>query len=137
MILTREKAHQILQDTYKYMSNGDAVDVSEAFNMAMEAQKAQEALQAPTDGDSISRQGVINLIRREVFWCDNLIDEIKLLPSTNRPTGEWIDKGEYAECSICGGHSGTQFDGVEPIPLKTNFCPNCGAIMKGEDDETD
>ena len=57
--------------------------------------------------------------------------------SANRPTGEWIDKGEYAECSICGGHSGTQFDGVEPIPLKTNFCPNCGAIMKGAGDETD
>ena len=50
-------------------------------------------------------------------------------------TGEWIDKGEYAECSMCGAHSGTQFDGVEPIPLKTNFCPNCGAKMKGADDE--
>ena len=47
-----------------------------------------------------------------------------------RPKGEWIDKGEYAECSICGGHSGTQFDGVEPIPLKTNFCHHCGAEMK-------
>lgn len=44
-----------------------------------------------------------------------------------RPHGEWIDKGEYAECSICGSCSGTQFDGVEPIPLKTNFCPNCGS----------
>lgn len=49
-------------------------------------------------------------------------------------TGEWIDKGEYAECSMCGAHSGTQFDGVEPIPLKTNYCPNCGAVMlKGGD----
>lgn len=46
-------------------------------------------------------------------------------------TGEWIDKGEYAECSMCGAHSGTQFDGVEPIPLKTNYCPNCGARMLG------
>lgn len=46
-------------------------------------------------------------------------------------TGEWIDKGEYAECSMCGAHSGTQFDGVEPIPLKTDYCPNCGARMKG------
>ena len=49
----------------------------------------------------------------------------------DRPTGEWIDKGEYAECSMCGAHSGTQFDGVEPIPLKTSYCPNCGARMKG------
>lgn len=49
--------------------------------------------------------------------------------------GEWIDKGEYAECSICGAHSGTQFDGVEPISLKTNFCSNCGMRMKGGEDE--
>lgn len=50
-------------------------------------------------------------------------------------TGEWIDKGEYAECSICGAHSGIQFDGVEPVPRKTSFCPDCGADMRGEEDD--
>lgn len=55
---------------------------------------------------------------------------IKDIPSTNRPMGEWISKGMYAECSICGAHSGIQFDGVEPVPLKTKFCHNCGAEMK-------
>lgn len=49
--------------------------------------------------------------------------------------GEWIDKGEYAECSLCGAHSGTQYDGVEPIPLKTKYCPDCGKKMKGADNE--
>ena len=43
--------------------------------------------------------------------------------------GEWVDKGEYAVCTECGGQSGTQYDGVEPIPLMTQFCPNCGAKM--------
>ena len=43
--------------------------------------------------------------------------------------GQWIDKGEYAVCTECGGRSGTQYDGVEPIPLMTQFCPNCGAKM--------
>ena len=43
--------------------------------------------------------------------------------------GRWIDKGEYAVCTECDGRSGTQYDGVEPIPLTTQFCPNCGAKM--------
>ena len=45
--------------------------------------------------------------------------------------GRWIDKGEYAVCTECGGRSGTQYDGVEPIPLMTQYCPNCGAKMDG------
>ena len=45
--------------------------------------------------------------------------------------GRWIDKGEYAVCTECGGRSGTQYDSVEPTPLMTQFCPNCGAKMDG------
>lgn len=45
--------------------------------------------------------------------------------------GQWIDKGDYAVCTECGGNSGTQYDGVEPIPLMTQFCPHCGAKMDG------
>ena len=47
--------------------------------------------------------------------------------------GRWIDKGEYEVCTECGGRSGTQYDGVEPIPLMTQFCPNCGENMESEE----
>lgn len=52
-----------------------------------------------------------------------------------RPKGEWIDKGQYAVCSNCGADSGTQYDGVQPVPRKTSFCPDCGADMRGKEDD--
>ena len=45
--------------------------------------------------------------------------------------GKWVNKGDYAIYTECGERSGTQYDGVEPIPLMTKFCSNCGAKMDG------
>ena len=59
-------------------------------------------------------------------------DVVKVFVPVRR--GRWMDKGEYAVCTECGGRSGTQYDGVEPIPLMTQFCPNCGAKMDEKED---
>ena len=67
---------------------------------------------------------------RDGFYIANIIHEQTEELIDARPQGEWIDKGDYAECSNCGADSGTQCDGVEPVPRKTKFCPNCGARMK-------
>lgn len=52
---------------------------------------------------------------------------------TDRPQGEWIEQEDdyhhYWECSECG--MGVGLDDIR------NYCPNCGAKMKGADDEID
>lgn len=59
--------------------------------------------------------------------CQN----IRCLPSADRLQGEWIiemdaNSNTYGRCSICGMR---QYAG------QLNFCPDCGARMKGANDE--
>ena len=85
----------------------------------------------------------INLLARiphdvaSAYYADMSINAICSLPSADRPRGEWIlecdAEGEgdnLYRCSECGCNYGCQeYD----IP---NFCPNCGAKMKGAEDGT-
>lgn len=93
--------------------------------------------------DTIYRKDAIQAVWKPQVKPNELIfdalktaieSEINNVPSADSLQGEWIDKGDYAECSNCGADSGTQFDGVELVPRKTNFCPNCGAKMKGTEE---
>lgn len=64
-------------------------------------------------------------------------DAVKALPSADRPQGEWKGYEIPSECSVCG-HNWDEYvfgqdiwhDGSVP-----NYCPHCGAKMKGADDE--
>ena len=71
-------------------------------------------------------------------WCpqcqrEEFQEAIKAVPSADRPQGEWIEQEDdyhhYWECSECG--MGVGLDDIR------NYCPNCGARMKGADDEHD
>lgn len=59
------------------------------------------------------------------------IDDIRALPSADRPRGEWIETtmvdcgAPIWLCSMCEYESYGTY----------NFCPSCGARMKGADDE--
>lgn len=51
-----------------------------------------------------------------------------------RKKGKWIDMGDFEQCSVC---LATRLKEVETyyrkgIWIKTDFCPHCGADMRGE-----
>lgn len=66
--------------------------------------------------------------------ADNCEAVLNRLPSADRPQGEWkrrlVDNGFNADwvCSECGYRVKTDF-------VSFNFCPHCGARMKGADDD--
>lgn len=123
-IKSLEHYRYCLDFQFGWFGKGD----NETINMAIEALQAE-----PTNGRLIDADALME-------YCSNQKtktisnNDIARFPTVQaaRPTGEWIDKGDYAECSSCGAHSGTQFDGVEPMPRKTKFCSECGAYMRNE-----
>ena len=65
------------------------------------------------------------------------LEELKAYRVADRPQGEWIAKDGVFYCSCCGNDSaGLSEDDVYvyEVPLP-NYCQDCGARMKGADDE--
>lgn len=63
-----------------------------------------------------------------------IIGTLEEVPKADRPQGEWksvkasiYPYGYDVECSVCGFRMGSSFG--------YKYCPNCGAYMKGADDE--
>ena len=99
--------------------------------------------------DLIDRQAVLEVVKsmpndNPSYWntCDvinreDTLDEIENLPSVTptERTGHWIEKEDfngdtYYDCSECG-ESFCLIDGT-PTDNLYNFCPNCGADMRGD-----
>ena len=104
--------------------------------------------------DLISRQDTVDTIRKQLNDTNALVDvigwegvdptapmiylisAISALPSADRPTGEWIMKHDgiifkrtWGVCSCCGNT--LDFAGLNAGRGDANYCPNCGAKMKG------
>ena len=83
--------------------------------------------------DLINRQAAIEACLRYngVGWVwSQILDEIEKLPSAERH-GKWLDgygfAGNYYDCFVCNQCK-------KESMAKTNYCPNCGARMDGEQD---
>lgn len=95
--------------------------------------------------DLIKRSDAIKVLKDSVVemggddFCemgvhiDDIEAVVNAIPSEDRPQGEWIPSdwfdewyGRTCECSVCGNEF-----------LRFNFCPNCGARMKGTNNGED
>ena len=99
--------------------------------------------------DLIKREDAINVIWEYdvnpsadgmIFEAQSHIDrDIRLIPSADRPQGEWIteyngtgwnDYWDYT-CTNCK----MKFPRADDVLQYAHYCPSCGARMKGADDE--
>ena len=74
--------------------------------------------------------------RREIIQFDkdckqNAIDLLNHAPTIEpRKRGKWVNTGSGQECSVC-------YEIQYGYDNHRYFCPNCGADMRGERNETD
>ena len=68
------------------------------------------------------------------YKAEDVYKALKEIPFTDRPSGEWIEQEDCWQCSECGDEFVLEV-GIKPIDAKMNYCPTCGARMKGADDE--
>ena len=91
---------------------------------------AIKALEQESCEDAISRQAVLDMMNYGI-----LEDNIKTMPSvTPQPKmGRWWERNTYPQECRCWDCSECQ----ETVSERTNYCPNCGAKMESEEEESD
>ena len=104
------------------------------------AEDAITVLQRCYCGIEVKRKRPVT--ENERFFYFDVLQGLEDLPSAQpkRMKGRWEviedwDGDDLYRCSECGSMF-TLIDGT-PEDNDYNFCPSCGADMKGEDDETD
>ena len=98
--------------------------------------------------DLIDRQAAIDKTYelREHFKCWDRYDDFVIrkayadIPAADvreNVRGEWEEVAERGLCDLrrCSNCGHIEPVGLEMITPKPNFCPNCGADMRGEEDE--
>lgn len=80
----------------------------------------------------------LNMHKSEEVWADDIAKaiDIAIKALKSQKIGKWIEHEDwydtYYECSSCG----EAFSLIEGTPEDNeyNYCPNCGADMRGEEE---
>lgn len=72
----------------------------------------------------------------EQAYVDKMVE--LAVAETKRPKGKWVLSGGYWRCSRCKEKALLKFDKSnggckEYMPIKSNYCPNCGSYNGGND----
>ena len=122
--MTREEAIECLNYQNEKFFGGQ----SEALEMAISALSAE--------GEYIKKEDALDKIveqlpQRAYMKYQKAIDSLPTYSFPEREKGEWIKHPTFHEdfdCWVCN-KCGEEISGHEN---KTNFCPNCGADMRGD-----
>lgn len=87
------------------------------------------------DADAIKEN-----VDKSIFDVDDKEWYLTLLanaPTIEPKQGEWIDMGDFEQCSVCKGTHLKEFQSYygKTTWIKTPYCHNCGARMKGADND--
>lgn len=78
----------------------------------------------------------VDALPDDCWWCsDALIEAINNAPTVEtKRTGHWELCGNHHLCSECDEWALTKWneDECDEVDVLTDFCPSCGADMRGE-----
>lgn len=126
-----------IASAYREIDDAPTVSIKSCERMKL-IQEAVDCIRNTFNRDT----GSDKLVRNCMALLQNAIDgeyhdmEKVDVSELERPQGHWevrvnnLNKSRTIHCSICDYH-------FEAWRDKPNFCPNCGAEMRGDDNESD
>lgn len=130
-------------------------ELADLVNEAADALEKMQLSGESTTSDLISRQAAINTVQTMYERCDTgditdyrdlMYESIIVLPSVQERKGRWIGKDSDSEmydsywCDQCHHEitvDAKRFCDIGFVIEDFKFCPNCGANMRGEQDDND
>ena len=140
--MNKEQAIEIIETHSENISSSSLV--GRALDIAIDALKAQLS-QEDTTSDLIGRQWLMECVNEGWIKFDtdkdanrfiHLVRDIAPSAQPEPQEGHWIQYDKrfpwrhHYKCSVCGNY--LDFTGVNGGRGEANYCPNCGAKMKGE-----